>query len=66
MRKSTAPKSRPREGELSTCLVDTNKEDVESPNYRSRLVGREVRIDSRFDLFAPTPPLEAMKFLISM
>ena len=46
--------------------VDTNEGDDKSPNYRSRLVGREVRIDSRLDLFAPTPPLEAMKFLILM
>ena len=50
---------------LSTRWVDTNKGDDKSPNYRSRLVGREVRIDS-IDLFAPTPPLEAMKFLISV
>ena len=46
--------------------VDTNKGDDKSPNCRSRLVGREVRIESRLDLFAPTPPLEAMKLPMSM
>ena len=35
-------------------------------NYRSRLVGRELHLDRRNDLFAPTPPLEAMKALTSL
>ena len=36
------------------------------PNYRSRLVGREVKYDKRLDLFSATPPLETVKFLCSM
>ena len=51
---------------IPTRWVDTNKGDDNGPNYRSRLVDREVRIDSRLDLFAPPPPLEAMKFQISV
>ena len=45
--------------------VDINKGDLEKPNYRSRLVAREINKDNRPDLFAATPPLEAMKTLLS-
>ncbi len=45
--------------------VDTNKGTVEMPMYRSRLVAMEFKRDKRLDLFAPTPPLEAMKLIIS-
>ena len=46
--------------------MDTNKGDTSRPNYRSRLVGREVKYDKRLDLFSATPPLETLKFLCSM
>ncbi len=46
--------------------IDINKGDVDNPNYRSRLVAREIKRDSRTDLFAATPPLEAMKLVLSM
>ena len=45
--------------------VDTNKGTEMEPNYRSRIVAMEIKKDSRLDLFAPTPPLEAMKMIIS-
>ena len=45
--------------------VDTNKGTESEPNYRSRIVAMEFKRDSRLDLFAPTPPLEAMKLVIS-
>ena len=45
--------------------VDTNKGDQERPDYRSRLVGREIKKDNRLDLSSATPPLEAMKILVS-
>ena len=45
--------------------VDTNKGTPEVPNYRSRIVAMEVKKDNRLDLFAPTPPLEAMKLVVS-
>ena len=51
---------------ITTKWLDTNKGDAESPNYRSRLVGREVKYDKRLDLFSATPPLETLKVLISM
>ena len=50
---------------ISTKWIDTNKGDDERPNYRSRLVGREIKRDKRLNLFAATPPLETLKFLIA-
>ena len=51
---------------ITTRWVDTNKGVENEDNYRSRLVGRELNLDKRNDLFAPTPPLEAMKAPISL
>ena len=49
---------------VSTRWVDTNKGDDEHEDYRSRLVGREIKTNVRPDLFAATPPLETIKLLI--
>lgn len=46
--------------------IDVNNGDVERPNYRSRLVAREVNTHKREDLFAATPPLVALKFSLAM
>ena len=46
--------------------VDVNKQDDENPLYRSRLVAKQFRTGSDPDLFAATPPLEAMKLIISI
>ena len=35
------------------------------PEYRSRLVAKEIKLDKVKGLFAATPPLEAKKMLIS-
>ena len=43
-----------------------NKGDSLNPEYRSRLVAKEIKKDKREDLFAATPPLEAKKLLFSM
>ena len=51
---------------LTTKWLDTNKGDEVNVNYRSRLVGRELKMDNRLDLFAATPPLETLKLLLSM
>ena len=51
---------------ITTKWVDTNKGDTSRPNYRSRLIGREVKYDKRLDLFSATLPLETLKFLCSM
>ena len=45
--------------------VDVNKEDEEQPEYRSRLVAKEVKQDKSEDLFVATPPLEAITILLS-
>ena len=45
--------------------VDVNKGDVNKPNYRSRIVAKEIKTNSRPDLFAATPPIEHIKYLIS-
>ncbi len=41
--------------------VIVNKGDAENPEYRARLVAKEIKMDQRLDLFAATPPLEAKK-----
>ena len=51
---------------ISAKWLDTNKGGEQVPNYRSRLVGREIKMDKRLDLFSATPPLEALKFLCSV
>jgi hypothetical protein len=51
---------------LKVRWVDINKGDDVTPEYRSRLVAKEIKVDKRWDLFAATPPLEAKKMLFSM
>ena len=46
--------------------VDVNKGDEKNPEYRSRLVAREVNKEKRNDLFAGMPPLEAKRVLLSL
>ena len=51
---------------VQTRWIDINKGDSVNPEYRSRLVAKDFKDDNRLDLFAATPPLEALKCLISM
>ena len=51
---------------ITVRWIDINKGDNQSPNYRSRLAAREINLYKRDDLFAATPPLEALKMIISM
>ena len=54
---------------ISTRWVDINKGDTEKPKYRSRLVAKEFKRGGREDmegLFAATPPLEALRLLLSV
>ena len=51
---------------ISTKWLDVNKGDASNPNYRARLVGREIKMDSRLDFFAATPPLESLRLMCSM
>ena len=46
--------------------VDTNKGDAVNPEYRCRLVAKEIKHDKREDLFVATPLLEAKKLLFSL
>ena len=43
-----------------------NKGDKAKPEYRARLVAKEIKKDIRDDLFAAMPPLEAKKVLFSL
>ena len=51
---------------ITTRWLDTNKGDKINKNYRSRLVGREIKRDKREDLFAATPPLESLRMILSI
>lgn len=51
---------------ITTKWVDTNKGTESEPNYTSRLVGREIKTDSWPDLFAATPPLESLRYILSL
>jgi hypothetical protein len=50
---------------ITTKWLDINKGDRTNPNYRSRLVGRELNLYKRDDLFAGTPPLESLRMIMS-
>ena len=52
---------------ITVRWIDINKGDDVNPNYRSRLVAREINTYKRDDLFAANPPpLEALKVILSM
>jgi len=45
--------------------IDVNKGDEEHPKYRSRYVAKEYNTGEEDGLFASTPPLEALRLLLS-
>lgn len=45
--------------------VDINKGDDLNPDHRSRLVAKEIGRDKRLDLFAATPQLETVRYILS-
>ena len=52
---------------IRTKWLDIDKGDSGQPNYRSRLVGCELKLkDHRLDLFAATPPLESLRLMCSI
>ena len=51
---------------IGTRWVDTNKGDKLKPKVRSRLVAQEINRHDMPELFAATPPLEYIKYLISL
>ena len=52
-------------GPIGVRWIDINKGDKVNPEYRSRLVAKEIKTDKSQELFAATPPLEALKMLLS-
>lgn len=50
---------------ISTRWIDVNKGDRSNLNFRSRLAAREFKLDEKPELFATTPPTEALKILLS-
>ena len=52
---------------ITVRWVDTNKGDEVNENYRSRLVARQLKAHDHSDTsyFAPAPPLEALRTIIS-
>ena len=50
---------------ISVRWVEVNKGDDEHPNYRSRLVAREIRMAGEDSIFAFTPPLESFRMVLS-
>ena len=51
---------------IITRWLDVNKGDAENPDYRARLVGRELNTEARLDLFAATPPLESLRIMCAI
>ncbi len=53
---------------ISVRWVDVNKGDEANPKYRSRLVARQIKALDRSGAtyFAPAPPLEALRTVLSM
>jgi hypothetical protein len=51
---------------ISVKWVDVNKGDDLNPNYRSRLVAREIRRHGEEPIFAPTPPLGSLRTILSL
>ena len=45
--------------------VDVNKGDESEKKYRSRVVGKQYNNKVDDSLYAPTPPLEALRYIIS-
>ena len=51
---------------IGSKWIDINKADAKNPNYRSRLVAKEIKRAASDEMLAATPPLEAKKCLFSM
>ena len=51
---------------LGSRWVDVNKGDRTNPDVRSRLVAREIAYHRNDDFYAATPPLEALRMLLSI
>ena len=59
-------RSRMGRSPISVRWMDVNKADDLNPNIRSRLVAREIRTAGQDAIFAPTPPIESLRMVLSM
>ena len=61
-------RQKPGRAPISARWVDVNKGDDLNPRYRSRLVARQLKAHDRSNnsYFAPTPPLEALRTVLSL
>ena len=50
---------------MGSRWVDVDKGDASKPEYRSRLVAKEINTGYEEGLYASTPPLEALRWLLS-
>ena len=50
---------------MGSRWVDVDKGDANRPEYRSRLVAKEINTAYEDGLYASTPPLEALRWIIS-
>ena len=50
---------------IGTRWVDTNKGDLEKPKVRPRLVAQELATHKQPELFAATPPIEYIRYLVA-
>ena len=50
---------------IGTRWVDVNKGDSTNPKHRSRLVAQELNVSKMPELFAATPPIEYIRYLVS-
>ena len=50
---------------ITVRWVDVNMGDDDVPDIRSRLVARQIRGAHEDPMFAPTPPLEALRAVLS-
>merc|ERR1712110_976742 len=51
---------------IGTRWIDVNKQDSANPLYRSRLVGKEFNTYNDVSLYAATPPIEALRLILSL
>ena len=50
---------------IGTRWLDANKGDLATPKIRSRLVAQELNLLKQPELFAATPPIEYVRYLVS-
>ena len=65
IRKVNEARQRTGRPPISVRWVEVNKGDDLNPKIRSRLVAREIRMPGEDAIFAPTPPLESLRMVLS-